>query len=251
MEGSLSVALAETPFKMTMRGTWPGPLTLRRNWARGEARPWNDANSDASLRLVRGGAGFLDACAEQLFAVGAPSVLSPPLPPTARSSWLDAGFTPALDLALMRLALDDQPRCPDHLVVTGEALGREALLDIDRSAFSEFWRFDANGLDEAIDATTTSNILIIRDQDGGAAGFAVVGYGSAIAYLQRVAVHPDWQGRGMGRSLVRAAARKARASGARVMLLNTQFDNEPAIDLYTGEGFILLPEALTLMRRYA
>ncbi len=245
------MALAETPFKMTMRGTWPGALTLRRNWARAEARPWNDAHSDASLRLVRGGGGFLGACAEHLFELDVPSVLSPPLPPTARGAWAAAGFTPALDLALMRLSLEEQPRCPNHLVVDGESVGRKALLEIDHAAFSDFWRFDANGLGEAIEATSTSTILIIRDQDGGATGFAVVGYGSAIAYLQRVAVHPEWQGEGMGRSLVRAAARRARASGARVMLLNTQFDNEPAIDLYTSEGFVLLPEALTLMRRHA
>lgn len=244
------MALAETPFKMTMRGTWPGPLTLRRNWARAEARPWNDSNADASLRLVRGGGGFLAACSEHLFSVGVPSVLSPPLPPNARSTWVDAGFEPSLDLALMRLELVQQPSCPDHLVVDGAALGHEPLLEIDRAAFSDFWRFDSNGLSEAIGATAASDILIIRDQDGGATGFAVVGYGSAIAYLQRVAVHPRWQGRGMGRSLVRAAARKARAGGAAVMLLNTQFDNEPAIDLYESEGFVLLPEALTLMRRY-
>ena len=245
------MALAETPFKMTMRGSWPGALTLRRNWARAEARPWNDAHRDASLRLVRGGGGFLGACAEQLFELGVPSVLSPPLPPAARGAWLDAGFSPTLDLALMRLALEEQPRCPDHLVVDGDAIGRTSLLDIDRAAFSDFWRFDANGLDEAIQATSTSDILVIRDQNSGAAGFAVVGYGSAIAYLQRVAVHPDWQGRGMGRSLVRVAARRARASGARVMLLNTQFDNRAAIDLYESEGFVLLPEPLTLMRRSA
>lgn len=245
------MALAEAPFKMTMRGSWPGALTLRRNWARAEARPWNDAHPDASLRLVRGGGGFLGACAEHMFELGVPSVLSPPLPPTARNSWVAAGFEPDLDLALMRLSLEEQPSCPNHLVVDGEPLGRNALLDIDRAAFSDFWRFDINGLGEAIEATSNSDILIIRDQDGGAAGFAVVGFGSAIAYLQRVAVHPDWQGEGMGRSLVRAAARRARASGARVMLLNTQFDNEPAIELYTSEGFVLLPEALTLMRRHA
>ena len=89
--GGLSVALAETPFKMTMRGTWPGPLTLRRNWARAEARPWNDNNTDASLRLVRGGGGFLAACAEQLFTMGAPSVsLLPFLPTPGVHGWMPA-----------------------------------------------------------------------------------------------------------------------------------------------------------------
>ena len=76
----------------------------------------------------------------------------------------------------------------------------------------------------------------------------MVGYGSAISYLQRVAVHPDWQGQGMGRSLVRVSARKARASGAHVMLLNTQLDNGCAIALYESEGFVRLPDPLALLR---
>ena len=69
----------------------------------------------------------------------------------------------------------------------------------------------------------------------------------AIAYLQRVAVEPRWQGHGMGRSLVRVVARKARASGAKVLLLNTQTDNDSAIRLYEDEGFIRLPEPLSLL----
>jgi ribosomal protein S18 acetylase RimI-like enzyme len=76
----------------------------------------------------------------------------------------------------------------------------------------------------------------------------VVGYGHAISYLQRVAVHPDWQGQGMGRSLIRAAARSAKRHGSRAMLLNTQFENEPAIALYESEGYILLPESLAVLK---
>jgi ribosomal protein S18 acetylase RimI-like enzyme len=91
-------------------------------------------------------------------------------------------------------------------------------------------------------------VLIIRDSEGKPTGFAIVGFGNAIAYLQRVAVHPDWQGKGMGRSLVRVAARKARAAGARVMLLNTQVDNAQAMRLYESEGYIRLPEPLCLLR---
>jgi ribosomal-protein-alanine N-acetyltransferase len=103
-------------------------------------------------------------------------------------------------------------------------------------------------LTEALEATGKSRVLIIRDSDGAPTGFAIVGFGSAIPYLQRVAVHPDWQGRGMGRSLVRVAARPARQAGARVMLLNTQLDNEPAMRLYESEGYVRLPEPLCLLR---
>lgn len=242
------MALTESPFKVMYRGEWPGPMTFRRGWARADARPWNDTDITASLRLVRGGSGFLQACTRRLTAVGAPSVLSPPLPGNAHTTWLEAGFEPFLDLALMRLELDRPPCCPNHLVVDGSEIPLASLLEIDAAAFKPFWRFDEHGMTEAMEATASADTLIIRDADGGPAGFAIVGYGSAVAYLQRVAVHPMWQGQGMGRSLVRAAARRARKNGAKIMLLNTQFDNEPAIGLYRDEGFVLLPDPLSLLR---
>lgn len=242
------MAVAEGPFRVSSRGEWPGPLTFRRGWARAEARPWNDAEPAASLRLVRGGSGFLEACAERLCQFGAPSVLSPPLPNGARKTWEAAGFSDYLELTLMRLSLDDLPSPPDHLVVETDDIPLESLLCIDQAAFTKFWRFDQRGLREAIDATGSSTVLLIRDAEGGTAGFAIVGFGTAISYLQRVAVHPRWQGQGMGRSLLRVAARKARASGARVMLLNTQLDNISALRLYESEGFVPLPEPLSLLR---
>ncbi len=242
------MALAESPIRLACRGDWPGPVTFRRGWSRADARPWNQDVAEASIRLVRGGSTFLAACASQLVEFGAESVLSPPLPKSGQGPWRDAGFDPFMDLALMRRALDATPRAPDHLVVAADDIAIEELLAIDAVAFDSFWRFDANGLAEAIEATGRSSILIIRDGDGHPAAFAVVGFGSAISYLQRVAVDPAWQGQGMGRSLIRVAARKARSASAQVMLLNTQYDNARAIALYESEGFVQLPEPLGLLR---
>lgn len=242
------MALTESPFKVMHRGVWPGPMTFRRGWARADARPWNDTDVTASLRLVRGGGGFLEACTGRLTDMGAPSVLSPPLPASAHSPWIEAGYQPFLDLALMRLELSELPKTPNHLVVDGSDVPLAKLLEIDAAAFTSFWRFDEHGITEAIEATGDSDTVIIRDAEGGPAGFAIVGYGSAVAYLQRVAVHPMWQGQGMGRSLLRAAARRARKKGAKIMLLNTQYDNESAIGLYEAEGFSLLPDPLSLLR---
>jgi len=242
------MALPDTSFRINQRGSWPGPLTFRRGWARATARPWNDAQPDASLRLVRGSGSFLDACSRQLLECGAPSVLSPPLPQGTRKTWEEIGYRPFLDLALMRMPIADGTAAPDHLVVEADPISLEDLLAIDAAAFSPFWRFDKAGMREAMNATGRSSVLIIRDADGGAAGFAIVGYGAAISYLQRVAVHPQWQGQRMGRSMVRVAARKARAAGARVMLLNTQIDNYAAIRMYETEGYVTLPEPLALLR---
>jgi len=242
------VALAESPMRVFQRGDWPGPLVLRRGWARSEARPWNDTVPDAVVRLVRGGTAFLQACTDRMIELEAPTVFSPPLAASARRTWEHAGYEEFLKLALMRRSLDEPVPAPDHLVVELDGSDIAGLLRIDRAAFPDFWRFDEHGVREALAATGRSSVFIIRDADGEPAAYAVIGYGHAISYLQRVAVHPDWQGRGMGRSLVRVSARAARNHGARAMLLNTQYDNEPAMDLYRSEGFVQLNEPLAVLR---
>ena len=176
---------------LTTKGTWPGPLTLRRGWARADARPWNDAFVDAHLRLVRGGAGFISDSARRLLDLGAPSVFSPPLPESSQRPWRSAGFTNHTELHLLRLALEPPPAPPTHLVVSGTDADLPEVLRIDHLAFAPFWRLDERGLVEAIDATPRAELLVINNADGGLCGFAIVGLGSALSYLQRFAVGPE------------------------------------------------------------
>ena len=235
--------------RLITRGTWPGPLTLRRGWARAEARKWNDQYDEAHLRLIRGGPAFIDLSSEELLSVGAPGIISPPLSASAQEAWRSSGFEHHTDLGLLRLDLASAPCSPSHLVMKGS---REDLVEanrIDQAAFEPFWRLDAAGLKEAMDATPNAELIVIRNGDEGLCGFAVVGYGSALAYLQRLAVDLPWQGQGMGRSLVRVAARKARSRGATALLLNTQTDNEAALGLYDSEGFVTLQDTLALFSR--
>jgi ribosomal protein S18 acetylase RimI-like enzyme len=198
--------------------------------------------------MLRGGASFLEACATRLLSLGVTGVISPPLPLSARRAWHQAGFEEYIDLALMRRSLDSSCAPPSHLVVERDDNDLTELLAIDAAAFPPFWRFNKEGLEEAIGATSRSTTLTILGGDASPIAYAVVGFGSAISYLQRVAVHPDWQGHGMGRSLLRVAARKAHSAGAKVLLLNTQTDNNSALALYEDEGFVQLPEPLTLLR---
>lgn len=243
-----TLALVDSPHKVFQRGTWPGAVSLRRGWARAEARPWNSSVEDAVLRVIRGQSSFIEACVDKLEVAGVPGVLSTPLSRSAREPWEAAGFVAYIDLALMRLSLDDAIPAPQHLVVRVDDPDLTAMLAIDEAAFPEFWRFDRLSLVESTRATSQSRVFVIKDGDLGIAGFAVVGYGRAISYLQRVAVDPHWQGEGMGRSLVRAAARSARRHGSRALLLNTQFENTSALSLYESEGFVQIPEALAVLR---
>lgn len=149
----------------------------------------------------------------------------------------------------MRLDLNDTLSSPDHLVIAPPDTTVDALLHIDHAAFDRFWRFDRHGMSEAVAATGTARTLLIRGPDGAPVAFAIVGFGHAMAYLQRLAVHPEWQGQQMGRSLARGAARMAHKAGSKAILLNTQADNQAAINLYESEGFVTLPEPLALLRR--
>lgn len=202
----------------------------------------------AHLRLVRGGgARFLADCVHTLAGIGVAPVLSPPLPPSAQKTWREADFERHADLVLMRRLLD-RIDPPGHLVHTGGRDDLDEVLRIDGAAFDDFWRFDRRGLLEAMMATPRGVLHVVRRQGGGLAGYAVSGIGTTIAYLQRLAVDPGMQRLGIGRSLVRTAARWAKGEGARVMMLNSPTANAPAIRLYESEGFATLDEPLAVLR---
>ena len=196
--------------------------------------------------MIRGGAGFIGDCVAALGDLGANQVLSPPLPQSAQRPWREAGFDEHSELALMRLDLD-RINAPDHLVAPADVGQIAEALRIDAASFDEFWRFDRTTMLEALQSTPKSALHVVRRPDGHLAGFAITGIGTAIAYLQRVAVEPDWQGQGLGRSLVRASAWWAKRNGARSLMLNTQVDNAGAIALYESEGFETLPEPLAVL----
>ena len=233
-------------WSLTARGSWPDPVVLRSGWSKARARPFNDDVPDAALRLERGSAAFLRRCAGWLLD-RAPAVFSGPLHSDSRRPWIVAGFRPDRSLALMERDLGLPIPAPAPGVRPGKAEEWARAADLDRVAFEPEWRIGRAGLAEAAAATSTSRFLVSADDDR-LFGYAIVGVGFQIGYLQRVAVDPSVRGSGHGRSLVRASMAWARQRGARTMLLNTQLDNHGAAALYRSEGFEELPERLTIMR---
>ncbi len=231
---------------ITTRGTWPGQLTLRRGWAKAVARPWNDDCKAVQVRLVRGSKEFVVDCAKEL-APQYGRVVSPPLPEPGLKLWKEAGFTPWLYLDLYSRDLNNRIHPPDHQVVDGTSAAWESAISIDRASFKPTWRLGATGLAESREATGRSSFLVIW-RDSQVAAFAIVGVSGTVSYLQRVAVHPHYQGQGLGRSMVRAALDWGHKHGAASMLLNTQPDNDPASQLYKSEGFALLPSGLHVLQ---
>ncbi|HTA16376.1 MAG TPA: GNAT family N-acetyltransferase [bacterium] len=65
--------------------------------------------------------------------------------------------------------------------------------------------------------------------------------GGPVAWLEDMVVASEWRGRGLGKSLVRAALAEAKKKGWRRLSLLTDADNLKAHALYRGQGFVASP----------
>lgn len=129
----------------------------------------------------------------------------------------------------------------------GRRRDHDDVLAVDTAAFAPFWRLDAAGLTEALTATASVHFQVARCADR-LIGYAVCGRAGPRGYVQRLAVHPAEQGRGVGAALLYDGLRWLRRWGARDALVNTQEGNERSLRLYHRAGFVLQPDGLAVLQ---
>src|SRR5262249_14841056 len=151
---------------------------------------------------------------------------------------VDAGFAVRGRLHLLTHDLEALPPASGHTRRASRD-DRGALLRADAAAFDDFWHFDAVALQEAVRATPRSHIRIATP--GETVGYGLFGRAGTAGYVQRLAVAPAAQHRGLGRALLNDGLRWLRTRGARRVYVNTQEDNERALALYLQAGFLQLP----------
>lgn len=122
-----------------------------------------------------------------------------------------------------------------------------SILDLDRQAFDSFWQLDESGLQEALTATPTSRLRVVRRD--GIIGYAITGRAGRNGYLQRLAVAPNQQGSGIGSALVHDSLRWLKRNRVSRVWVNTQMTNSRAFDLYKRLGFRSEPTRLTVLQR--
>lgn len=110
-----------------------------------------------------------------------------------------------------------------------------ALLNLDRLAFGHIWHKSLGNFSEALARAASFTVALIGDQ--------MVAYEwceiyKEHAHLTRLAVHPDYQGQGIGAQLLYQAVTDALAAGANLMTLNTQENNRRSRALYERFGFV-------------
>lgn len=219
-------------------------------------RPWQ---ADARVAHVAPAADCLGPLTPQdversvahLRTQGYRSIITAALHRADRRPFLDAGFTQAERLHLLLHPLVDLPPTPPVRGVDlrrGRRREHGHALAVDRAAFAPFWRLDEAGLAEALSATATVHFQVARAAPG-IVGYAVCGRAGHRGYVQRLAVAPPYQGRGVGAALLVDGLRWLRRWGARDALVNTQEDNDRSLRLYLQAGFVLQSDDLAVLHR--
>jgi ribosomal protein S18 acetylase RimI-like enzyme len=221
---------------------------------RARARPWRGQRHVVQLAPFRPNlplsVGFVRRAMDELSSQGFTRVFTNALAPHDQAGFLRAGFEPSQRLHLLHLNLDDLrgrlPRAERRRLGTAGAADRGPVLRVDDEAFDPFWRLGPTGLDETLAATPRSRFRL-GYAEGEVVAYAVTGRSGRQGFLQRMAVRPSHQRRGLGRALVSDGLGWLRRWRVADVTVNTPTDNHPALALYEGLGFRRQPECLSVL----
>lgn len=127
------------------------------------------------------------------------------------------------------------PTLAPALIRTAHHNDLPALLALDKLAFGHIWHKSAGTFSQALTRAGSFFVALVDNQ--------IIAYEwcerhGQHAHLTRLAVHPDYQGRGIGAQLLYQAITDALAHGANVITLNTQEHNYRSQALYERFGFV-------------
>ena len=123
---------------------------------------------------------------------------------------------------------------------TDTDLGRLALLE--KGCFSDAWTMEML----CDTAKQDGFCCLLATLHGEEIGFV---YGNVVfedAELYKVAVLPEYRGKGFGKELAQAFIAAVQEKGARQIFLEVRVSNQAALSLYLGQGF----ERVRLRKRY-
>jgi ribosomal protein S18 acetylase RimI-like enzyme len=168
--------------------------------------------------------------------------------PRAAAVFLDAGFTVIDRLALLDVHVADARPVGDaaaHRVRPLRRWQHDEAAAVDRRAFGELWGNDAATLREIRGATPVHHARRV-DVDGRLVGFAITGAAGRTGYLQRLAVDPAQQRRGIAGALVDDAVAWMARRRLDDAVVNTGIANTAALALYERAGFRRRDEHLVI-----
>lgn len=169
---------------------------------------------------------------------------------SASSALTDIGFR-LVDTALTFSGM------PDGETVPGMRFAAPGDRDAVAAIAGQVFRFSRFHLDPRVPDTLANTIkavwasnyfggqrgdgMVIAEHEGRVAGFLLLQWTGDRLVIDLIGVSPDLQGRGLGRGMIRHAARHGTGDGRipASMLVGTQSANTPSVRLYESLGFRL------------
>jgi len=250
---------------------------LRSGDGRARLRPWWNDPTVAQLTFMDHGivpsSTILRVWLSEIRARGFTSVRTGAVTGVGADVLQRQGFTTLQTLHLLDLSLIGwhPPRLRKGLPLRSRRLwvrDRPAAAAVDLAAFTNLWAIDLAGIDETCSATPSHRARAIQaisipdpademddtagglaDGADGLAGYAITGRADHHGYLQRLAVHPEHQGHGVGLSLTLDSLMWMQRRRLTRAVVNTHTDNEVALGVYQRVGFRILPQGLSVLVR--
>ena len=187
---------------------------------------------------------------------GARTVRTGAIFPNAAAPFLEDGFHVADTLTLLALHLRNRPTSGPRRIRTGGPVRlrrlRPSMLveaaEIDRRAFSSPWSNDTSALADIMTATPYHRSRSVH-LDGRMVAFSISGRADRSGYVQRLAVDPSARRRGFANVLLDDALHWMRRRDVEQAMVNTAFDNRPALALYESAGFDQRPDSLLILEQ--
>lgn len=88
-----------------------------------------------------------------------------------------------------------------------------------------------------IDSMEAGTLLVVMEQDGEVVGYGVQSSVAGESQLLNLAVHPQYQGRGLGCFLLQWLIQQATEARSEMMFLEVRLSNRKAQQLYLDLGF--------------
>jgi ribosomal protein S18 acetylase RimI-like enzyme len=178
--------------------------------------------------------------------VGFPSVRTGALSVRQAEQAHQAGMQCVQELTLLDMGAPprfDRPAVRAKRARSGDL---ERLAAIDEAAFGTRWCLDASMLADVRGATPLHRARVVTDprSPDTIAGFLISGRAGRIGYVQRLAVHPDAQRRGLASALLVDGLRWLRRARVQRVFVNTHVENEAALELYRAHGFNAMDDRL-------
>lgn len=116
---------------------------------------------------------------------------------------------------------------------------------IDSAAFTQIWRYTLDTLEQALNLALFATVVQIQNR---LVGYQISTISPIGGHLARLAVHPEYQGKGIGHSILQDLLHRFYRRGTRTITVNTQDDNAPSISLYKKAGFRPTGEEYPIMQ---